>query len=79
MAEVEEAPQEGRIARSMADKRAVSVAKTCGVSGTVVTGMSGAEVVAAPADGVSSSPEDITERMNKDKFQKKIRKPAAHH
>ena len=79
MAKVEEAPQEGRIACSITDKRAVSMAKTCGVAGTVVAGVWGAEVVAAPADGVSSSPEDITERMNKDKFQKKIRKPAAHH
>ena len=55
------------MARSIADRRAVSVAKTCVVLGTVVAGVSGAEVEAAPAGGVSWSSEDITERIDMDK------------
>ena len=51
----------GYLAHSLADKQAVSV--------SVAAGVSGAEVVAASAGDVSWLPEDITERMNKDKFK----------
>ena len=64
------------MARSIADKRAVSVAKTCVVLGTVVAGVSGAEVVGAPPSVVSSSSEDITERINMDNTRQL--RPTAH-
>ena len=48
------------------------MANTCGVLGSVVVaGVSEAEVVAASAGGVSWSPEDIMERMNKDRLKRR--------